>query len=130
MKYFYSYSGFWIRWVAAFALLFQAMIPLAQAVQVEDEFGEFSSLIVCTAYGLQQINIGSDSEPADSKAGPESCPICLSQSAGAKILTSADMTALSGAAYIRIRMVAPQNISAINALLPGRQDARAPPLFA
>lgn len=127
MRYFNSYSGLWVRWVAAFALLLQAMMPLAQAVQIEDGEGELRSLLICTAYGLQQINIGSGDTPVDSQVDSSNCPICLSQSLASKILTSADMIAFSGPAFIRITMTAPRQISFSAALFPSRQDARAPP---
>ena len=130
MTYFCSYSGFWARWLAAFALLLQALMPLAQAVQVQNEDGEFSSLIICTAYGLQQISIGSDSEPSDGAASSESCPICLAQSIGAKLLTSADMVELSGSAFVRIRMAPPLRIASETKSDRTLQSARAPPLFA
>ena len=130
MRYFSSYSGFWVRWVAVFALLFQALMPLAQTVQVEDEFGDFRTLVICTAYGLQQITVGSDTEPDDESSTSESCPVCMAQSIGGKILATAGMAIPMGPAYLRIRMPAPRRIASFSTSLPTRQDARAPPLSA
>ncbi|PLX34769.1 MAG: hypothetical protein C0605_12505 [Hyphomicrobiales bacterium] len=130
MSYFHTYRAIWVRWLAVFALLIQAMMPLAQAVQVEDEFGDFQSLIVCTAYGLQQINIGSGEAPDNSQAQPESCPICLSLSLAQKMLTTADMAVLPGPAFVRLSWTVPRQDFSLTPILTGRQDARAPPLTA
>ncbi len=112
--------------MAALALLFQVMMPLAQNMQIEGEGGKSRPLLICTVNGLQRL--GDDSgEVPNGRIISSDCPFCLAQSLLFKILPQSGWTLPAPPGYARIAMTPPRQERVHTALTSGRPEARAPP---
>ncbi len=63
--------------LALFALIFQALIPFAQAIPVDrDGEGGFDSLIICTAWGVKVLQLTTGEEAPVKQTSEQKCPVC------------------------------------------------------
>ncbi len=63
--------------LALFALIFQALIPAAQAIPVDrDREGGFDSLVICTAWGVKVLQLTTGKESPVKQTKPADCPVC------------------------------------------------------
>lgn len=67
----------WAMGMALFALIFQALIPAAQAIPVSrNSGGGFDSLVICTAWGVKVLQMTTGKEAPVKQTTPEKCPVC------------------------------------------------------
>ncbi len=67
----------WALGLALFAMLLQALIPAAQAVPLDrDGDSGFDALIICTAWGIQVLQLTTGEEPPVKQTSPVECPVC------------------------------------------------------
>ncbi len=67
----------WAMGMALFALIFQALIPAAQAIPVSrSSGGGFDSLVICTAWGVKVLQLTTGEEAPVKQTAPEDCPVC------------------------------------------------------
>ena len=77
MKLFRERFRDWALGLALFALIFQALIPFAQAVPVDrDGDSGFDSLIICTAWGVKVLQLTTGEEPPVKQTSEQECPVC------------------------------------------------------
>ncbi len=63
--------------LSLFAIVFQALVPLAQAVPFDrGEDSPFDSLVICTAWGLKVIKLTTGERPPIDETTPDKCPVC------------------------------------------------------
>ncbi len=63
--------------LALFALIFQALIPFAQAIPVDrDGEGGFDSLVICTAWGVKVLQLTTGEESPVKQTSEQKCPVC------------------------------------------------------
>ena len=63
--------------MALFALIFQALIPAAQAIPVSrNSGGDYNSLIICTAWDVKVFQLTTGEEAPVKQTAPEDCPVC------------------------------------------------------
>ena len=68
-----------MAWVAAFALLMEALTPLSVA-WASDVLDDGELRVICTANGVQTITVDQNGEPVES-TNTGSCPFCLAHMA-------------------------------------------------
>lgn len=77
-------------WLAAWALLFQAVLPLGQALPAprpgSGSGGAPLTLLICTAWGLKPLAAAGAGDKAPSSGHQPPCPICLSFALGQSLL--------------------------------------------
>ncbi len=67
----------WMMGMALFALIFQALIPAAQAIPLNrNTGGAFDSLIICTAWGAKVLQLTTGEKSPVKETTPEKCPVC------------------------------------------------------
>ncbi len=67
----------WALALSLFAIVFQALVPLAQAVPLDrGEDSPFDSLVICTAWGLKTIELTTGEKPPIEETTPAECPVC------------------------------------------------------
>ncbi len=80
-------------WTAALALLFQALLPLGQALPspraVAAGSGAPLALLICTAWGLKPLAPPDGAAKAPASGAHPSCPICLAFALGGSLLPPA-----------------------------------------
>jgi len=77
MKLFRERFREWAMGLALFALIFQALIPFAQAIPVDrDGDSGFDSLIICTAWGIKVLQLTTGEEAPVKQTTEQNCPVC------------------------------------------------------
>ncbi len=67
----------WMMGMALFALIFQALIPAAQAIPVgRNSDGGFDSLVICTAWGVKVLQLTTGKKPPVKQTSADKCPVC------------------------------------------------------
>ena len=63
--------------LALFALVFQALVPFAQAIPMDrDGDSGFDSLVICTAWGVKVLQLTTGEEPPVQQTDEQKCPVC------------------------------------------------------
>ncbi len=77
MKLFRERFRNWALGLALFALIFQALIPFAQAIPLDrDGDSGFDSLIICTAWGIKVLQLTTGKETPVKQTSEQNCPVC------------------------------------------------------
>lgn len=130
MKYFRAKGSWWATVLALIALHIKILIPLGQAIPLgQDENGSPVSLVICSLYGTQIVNIRPGEETPSKPDSRQTCPVCMAL-AFSTTLNSYDpgefvKTPLSSV----VASLLPAEVNISSQFLPGSRTARAPPAF-
>jgi hypothetical protein len=117
----------WALALSLFAIVFQALVPLAQAIPVDrDSDSPFDSLVICTAWGLKVIKLTTGEEAPVDETTPDKCPVCSVVSLNVA-LTSSGAIVVPHEDYFRKKLL-PRSFSEVPFLFIVHNAAiRAPP---
>ena len=130
MKLFRERFRDWAMGLALFALIFQALIPFAQAIPVDrDGEGGFDSLIICTAWGVKVLQLTTGEEAPVKQTSEQKCPVCSVHNLKLS-LPGMDVPAPEPAFRERGERVVPLDHAAPAVAVLVRASIRAPPVSA
>ncbi len=131
MRAFRGHIKNWTIALAVFAIVFQALVPLAQAIPLDRDLGRdsdspFDSLVICTAWGLKIIKLTTGEEPPIDETTPEKCPVCSVVSLTVAIPV-ADVSAAPHLFLAREQLLPRANFTAPYLVVIHKSAIRAPP---
>jgi hypothetical protein len=131
MKYFRAKGSWWATVFALIALHIKILIPLGQAIPIgQDENGAPISLVICSLYGPQVINVNPGEETPNKPDSSHACPVCMAL-AFSTTLNDFDPGELVKAPQSGVvASLSPAEVHITSQFLPGSRTARAPPAFA
>ncbi|MEJ2118963.1 MAG: hypothetical protein P8Y36_14205 [Alphaproteobacteria bacterium] len=131
MRYLRAEGKWWAAVLALIALHIKILIPLGQAIPIgQDENGAPISLVICSLYGTQVINVRPGEEIPDKPDSNHACPVCMALSFSTT-LNDFDPGELVKAPQAGVvASLFPAEVHITSQFLPGSRTARAPPAFA
>jgi hypothetical protein len=131
MKYFRAKGRWWATVLALVALHIKILIPLGQAIPIgQDENGAPISLVICSLYGAQVIDIIPGEETPNKPDNSRVCPVCMAL-AFSTTLSDYDPGELIKAPQSGVvASLSPAEVHITSQFLPGSRTARAPPSLA
>ena len=131
MKYFRAKGSWWATLLALIALHIKIFIPLGQAIPLgEDENGLPISLVICSLYGTQVVNIQPGEEIPHKSDSRYACPVCMA------LAFSTTLNDYHPGEFIKapisgvVASLFPAEVNISSQFLPGSRTARAPPAIA
>ena len=116
--------------LALFALIFQALIPFAQAIPVDrDGDSGFDSLVICTAWGVKVLQLTTGKEAPVKQTSEQKCPVCSVHNLKLS-LPGMDVPAPEPLSLVDGERVIPADYDAPEVAVLVRAAIRAPPVSA
>jgi len=116
--------------LALFALIFQALIPFAQAIPVDrDGDSGFDSLVICTAWGVKVLQLTTGKEAPVKQTSEQNCPVCSVHNLKLS-LPGMDVPAPEPSSLVDGERVIPADYDAPEVAVLVRAAIRAPPVSA